>query len=61
MASAAECPVIKAWGSSEIILKRLLEKDLIIMSSGKLNRQTVLVNSELLEPIINLVGNLSFQ
>ena len=54
--ATSSCPVIHAWAASEIVLKRLLEKDLLILSNGKLSRATVAANRELLVPLINLVG-----
>ena len=55
-APLAECPVLAAWSKSETVLKRLLEKDLLILSGARLTRQTIIMNRELLVPLINLVG-----
>ena len=52
------CPVVQAWGQSEIILKRLLDKDLLILHGSRLSRSTVLANRELVVPLLNLVGHL---
>ena len=54
--SEASCPVLAAWSQSEVVIRRLAEKDLLIISGGKLSRQTVTANRDLLEPLINLVG-----
>ena len=54
---APKCPVLAAWGSSEIVLKRLLEKDLLILEGARLSRGTVIANRDLLIPLINLVGS----
>ena len=51
-----QCPVLDAWGKSEVVLKRLLEKDLVIVSEGRLTRGTVTANKDLLMPLIELVG-----
>ena len=50
------CPVLAAWAASETVLKRLLEKNLLILNGSRLTRGTVLANRELLVPFINLVG-----
>ena len=55
--SGSSCPVLAIWGETESVLKRLHEKDLIILSGGKLNRQTLIPNRDLLIPLINLVGH----
>ena len=56
---ASECPVLSAWGKSQFVLQRLLKKDLLVLSSGKLTRRTCVDNRELLVPFINLVGYLT--
>ena len=55
--SASSCPVLHAWAQSEVILKRLLDKDLLVLSGSRLTRATVCANSDLLIPLLNLVGN----
>ena len=57
--SASVCPALHAWGESEFVLKRLCEKDLLVLSGGKLSRASLIANRELLIPLVNLVGNLS--
>ena len=57
--SRSECPVLTAWGKSEFVLQRLLKKELLVISSGKLTRKTCTDNRELLIPLINLVGGLT--
>ena len=52
-----ECPVLAAWGTSEIVLKRLLEKNLLVLEGARLSRGTVLANRDFLIPLINLVGS----
>ena len=52
-----ECPVVHAWSQSEFVLKRLLEKNLLILNGSRLSRGTVIANQELLIPLINLVGS----
>ena len=53
--TTSECPVLRAWSESEIIVGRLLKKNLII--HGKtLNRDACVENADLLVPLINLVG-----
>ena len=54
--SGSACPVLEAWAASQFVLKRLCEKDLLVISGGKLTRGTVVMNQELIMPIINLVG-----
>ena len=54
-----ECPVLSAWSQSQFVLQRLLKKDLLVISSGKLTRKTCVDNRELLVPLINLVGCLT--
>ena len=56
---ASECPVLSALGKSQFVLQRLLKKDLLVLSSGKLTRRTCVDNRELLVPFINLVGYLT--
>ena len=56
---ASECPVLSAWSKSQFVLQRLLKKDLLVVSSGKLTRRTCVDNRELLVPLINLVGCLT--
>ena len=54
--STSECPVIEAWSQSQLVLQRLLKKNVLIMSGSSLNRDTCVENRELLVPLINLVG-----
>ena len=54
--STSDCPVIEAWSQSELVLQRLLKKNVLIMSGPSLNRDTVVENRELLVPLMNLVG-----
>ena len=54
--SADSCPVIEAWSQSEIVLQRLLKKNVLILAGSSLNRDTCVENRELLVPLINLVG-----
>ena len=55
--SYSSCPVLKAWSESEIVLQRLMKKNLLILSGEALNRAVVVENRELLVPLINLVGD----
>ena len=57
--SSFECPVLSAWSQSQFVLQRLLKKDLLVISSGKLTRKTCVDNRELLISLINLVGYLT--
>lgn len=59
--STSECPVLDAWGQSELVLQRLVKKNVLIMSGSTLNRDTVVENRELLIPLMNLVGFLDGQ
>ena len=54
----SECPVLSSWAKSTVILQRLTKKELIVVApNGKLNRSAVTANSDLLVPLINLVGD----
>ena len=55
--SSSSCPVLLAWSKSEEVLKRLVSKDLLILPTEQLSRDTVVENSELLVPLISLVGS----
>ena len=55
--ASGDCPVVKAWADSSLVLSRLLEKSLLILGgSKKLTRHTCVANRELLVPLVNLVG-----
>ena len=57
--SASSCPVLQAWATSEVVLKRLCDKDLLVLNGKRLTRQTCTANRELLVPLMNLIGFLS--
>ena len=52
-----DCPVLKAWSSSQWVLQRLMSKNMLVIADKRLNREAVVLNRELLIPLINLVGN----
>ena len=55
--SSFECPVMASWAKSSVILKRLADKQLIIKTpGGKLSRNVVVANRDLIVPLMNLVG-----
>ena len=59
MLRESDCPVLKAWSTSQWVLQRLMSKNMLVIADKRLNREAVVLNRELLVPIINLVGNLA--
>ena len=51
-----DCPALKAWSQSQWVLQRLMSKGMLVIADKSLNRDTVVLNRELLIPLINLVG-----
>ena len=58
-AETPECPVLKAWQDVEVLVERAARCKLALVS-GKLGRQHCVDNADLLIPLINEYGTLTY-
>ena len=51
-----DCPVLRAWMTSDVIMNRVCKPTLLILQHKTLGRPTLSDNVELLAPLINHIG-----
>ena len=58
---SGSCPVLTAWIKLDAVVQRVASKEVMLDASGKLTRQSVADNADILKPVIETLGDLTGQ